>query len=410
MQLGWLTEAAWLDRQRVLAWAKLALAPFLISSLIWVAMGDGVLDSRGEPFGTDFVSFWSASSLAVEGAPEAAYDQAMHRAAEREALGGAEASYYAFYYPPMFLALVLPLALLPYGPALLAWLVASFAAYMAVMRRIVPHREALWVAAAFPAVFVNAGHGQNGFLTAALFGGAMILLIGGRPLVAGLLIGCLTVKPQLGLLIPFALLAGGYWRTFLAAAAASMGIAAATVAIFGFDTWRAFLDATPMATLLLEQGDLGWAFMQSAFAATRLAGGGVGIAYGIQGMVTLAALAAVIWTWRGPAPLALKAAVLAAATPLATPFVLDYDLMILALPIAWLAVEGMRTGFLSCERIVLLAAWMLPLFSRLAGTGLGVSPGPFVLGALLFVLLRRIDVMHAAHAAVRQPVHPAAAG
>ena len=80
-----------------------------------------------------------------------------------------------WHYPPFFFAIAVLVAAVPYAWGLAIWLVASFAAYLAAMRAILPRPETLLVAAAFPAVFVNIGHGQNGFLTAALLGGALHL-------------------------------------------------------------------------------------------------------------------------------------------------------------------------------------------------------------------------------------------
>ena len=78
----------------------------------------------------------------------------------------------------------------------------------------------LLLALAFPAVFVNIGHGHNGFLTAALIG-AGLLMLDRRPILAGILFGLMAYKPQFGVLIPLVLAATGRWRAFLAARARS---------------------------------------------------------------------------------------------------------------------------------------------------------------------------------------------
>src|SRR5258708_23754680 len=137
---------------------------------------------------------------------------------------GETTPYYGWLYPPIFLFVVTPLALLPYPIALAVWQGASFALYLAVIATILrPIRNdhtiaRLWliVAAAFPACFVNLGHGQNGFLSAGLFGAALAMLAP-RPVLSGVLFGLLAYKPQIGLLIPVALMAAGQWGPFLAA-------------------------------------------------------------------------------------------------------------------------------------------------------------------------------------------------
>ena len=145
---------------------------------------------------------------------------------------------------------------------LAVWLVASFAAYLAMLRAILPRDETLLIAAAFPAVFINIGHGQNGFLTAALLGGALHLL-DRWPWLAGLLIGVLAYKPQFGALIPIALLAGQRWNTIGAAALTVTALVALSFAMPGGHVWHAFLDSMKFAqTIVLEQGDTGWEKIQ----------------------------------------------------------------------------------------------------------------------------------------------------
>ena len=87
------------------------------------------------------------------------------------------------------------LALMPYALALACWLAVSLPSFMAAVYAIVPRRETLLATAAFPAVFVNAGHGQNAFFTAALLGGFLTLL-DRRPVLAVILLGLLSYKPQ----------------------------------------------------------------------------------------------------------------------------------------------------------------------------------------------------------------------
>ena len=369
---------------------------YLAVAIVWLAMSHGALDPQGKPLGSDFISFWSASSLALGGEPEAAYDMARHYRVEQNTTGNSDIPYYAWFYPPTFLALALPLALLPYLWSLFAWLALSLAAYAVVIWRISPRIDALWLALAFPAVLINLGHGQNGFLSTALIGGA-ILLLDRRPLLAGVLIGLLAFKPQLGLLLPLALIAGGCWKTFISAAITSVLFVLGTLAVFGVDAWAGFFAGMPMASQVLEQGLVGWEKMQSTFAAVRLLGGDVTTAYAVQAVVSVLAAAAVIHAWRAPVGLNIKAAVLVTGGLLATPFVLDYDLVLLALPITWITLDGLRTGFLGGEKFVLLLVWLLPLISRLVAAAAPLPPAPLVIAALLLLGLLRIQVGQSQH-------------
>ena len=388
VQLAWLAEAPWLDHRRLDRYPKLFCAIFAIAAVVWLAMGDGLLDPKGKPIGTDFVAFFSASTLALEGKAAAVYDGSAIHAAERTAVDGDATGFFPWFYPPTFLMVVLPLALLPYGWALAAWLGTTLLGYLAVIRRIAPAPEALWLAVAFPAVLVNLGHGQNGFLTAALMGGALLVL-DRRPFVAGALFAALAIKPQLAILVPVVLIAAGHWHALMAAAACVAASAGLAWALFGTDTVAAFLANAAIAREFLEGGAVGWHKLQSVFAAVRLMGGDLTISYAVQGIAAVAAVAATIWVWRQPTTVAIKGAALVTATLLATPFYYDYDLVLLALPIAWLGWDGYRSGYHSWEKSMLAFAWIWPLIARQSGLVLDVSLTPLVLGGLLALAVRR---------------------
>jgi hypothetical protein len=273
--------------------------------------------------------------------------------------------------------------------ALIALQIATFIPFALVVRRIADHKLALLALLAFPGTFVNLGHGQNGFLTAALLGGGLLALRRG-PALAGVLFGLLAYKPQFAILIPIALIAGAHFRAFVAAAATVVALSAVSALLFGVDAWHAFLASTGVTrALVLEQGGLGWEKIQSVFSVVRSLGGGVTLAYIAQAIVSLPVAAAVAWIWRGRAPMAVKASALCVGTLLATPYMLDYDFVVLALPIAWLAREGIDFGFKGWEKSVLCLAWLLPLASRGIASASGAQMAPVVLLALFVVILRR---------------------
>ena len=240
-------------------------------------------------------------------------------------------------------------------------------------------------------MFVNIGHGQNGFLTAALLGGGLHLL-DRRPWITGILIGCLAYKPQFAVLIPIALLAGGRWRTIGAAAATLAVLVIVSFATLGSEIWQAFFNSTNFTqTIILEQGATGWEKIQSAFSAMRMWGASVQTAYAIQIALAVTLAASLAWLWRSEATFELKGSALAIASLLATPYVLDYDLVVLAVAIAFFAREGLRRGFGNYEVSLLAAAWSVPLLSR-AVAGVTALPLGFLvlLTTYAFILLRAL--------------------
>lgn len=385
---GPLRDAAWLNPGRARAWCAMLLVGQVLMAGFLLA-GDYPLDPAGRPVGTDFASFWTAARLALEGRAAEAWDQAAHLAAQRAAFGP-ETAWYAFFYPPTFLLILLPAGLLPYGLALPAWLGATAAAWWRAMRALLPERWAVLPILAFPAAWVTATHGQNAFLTSALFVAAALLL-DRRAGLAGLCVAGLAIKPHLALVVPLAWLAAGRWRAILAAAAGVAGFSALAAALLGAAAWEAFLALSPMARATLEDGLVGHAKMVSVFAGIRLLGGGVTLAWAAQGAVALAVLVPLLPRLRArPGGVAEMAAV-AAATPLVSPFLLDYDLLLLGLPLAFVLRAALREGWQPYDRVLLLAGFLLPFVARPLATWPGVPVAPLVCAALLWLVLRRLD-------------------
>ncbi len=393
-----LRTGEWLTVARLRAYSLILLGLSVLVFAGWIAVSDGLIDRNGQPIGTDFSNVYAAGTLTWQGRAADAYEPALQHAAEKAMFDGREVPFYGWHYPPFFFAIAVLVAAVPYAWGLAIWLLASFAAYLAAIRAILPRRETLLVAAAFPAVFVNVGHGHNGFLTAALLGGALHWL-DRRPWLAGVLIGLLAYKPQFGILIPIALMASGRWRTIGAAAATVAALVAISFVLLGSGIWHAFADSMNFTqTVVLEQGGTGWQKIQSIFSAVRAWGASVPIAYAAQATLFSALAATLAWLWHSDAAFELKAAALALGSLLATPYVLDYDLVALAVAIAFFARHGLRCGFRDFEISLLAAAWIAPLLSRSIAGATSIPLGLLVELAFYALVLRRAALDRASHA------------
>ena len=392
-----LRSGEWLTPARARGYSLILLGLSALALAGWIALSDGLIDRNGKPLGTDFSSFYAAGSLVLEGRAGDVYNMAAHYAHEQQIFGTAT-PYYGWLYPPIFLLLAAPLASMPYPVALAVWQISTFVLYLAVIGVIVGRMGKrgmaigpIWlaVAAGFPAVLVNLGHGQNGFLTAGLFGAAL-LAPPTHQLLAGALFGLLSYKPQFALVVPVALLAAGQWRAVVAAGITVMALVGVTSLVFGVDLWLAFVASTETSRkLLLEQGDVGFEKLQSVFAAVRMWGGGIPLAYAAQGIVSAAVLCGTAWTWRSACDRDLKSALLVVATLLASPHVLDYDLVMLALAIAFTVSAGSAGGFRDYEISLLAAAWIVPLLARGIAVITAIPLGLLALLALYGFGLRR---------------------
>lgn len=382
---------AWLTAKRIKLYPTIFLTISSFLSVAYVLTVHGNLDIRGEPIGTDFSSFWAASGLVLSGNAGYVYDPVKHYAAQ-EAFFGKGVQYYAWFYPPPALLIIAPLGLLPYLISLFIWLAATGAAYIATVWRFIQRSDAIVPILCFPAVLINIIHGQNAFLSTSIVGTGL-LMSDRYPVAAGMVLGTLCFKPQLAPMLAVAVLARANWKMALGAAFSVCSFATAATQIFGLEIWRQFWSDVPLSRIWLEEGIAGFAKMQSAFSAVRLIGGGIGLAYSIQAIVTISAAILLWMIWRSHASLRLRAGATGAAILLGTPFILDYDFVLLSLPVAALAAQGLEEGFRPWEKSALACAWVLPLIARPAGFA-SVPLSPEVVLFLLLLIWKRSTTPH----------------
>ena len=378
----------WVTADRIRAYSVILISLVTIFVGIGFTRLDSWVDDSGKPIGTDFTNTYAAGILAQEGLAASAYDPVVHHAVEKAMFDRSDIPLFTWNYPPFFFAIAALVAFLPYGWALMAWVAASLLTYLLTMRAILPRPETLLLALAFPASFVNIGHGQNGFLTAALIGGALHLLPR-RPWLAGVLIGLLVYKPHFGLMIPLCLMADRRWITFISAGCCVIVLSALSVAVMGVDIWKAFLQSTDVTQkLVFESGATGWEKFQSIFSAIRAWHGSLLLAYSAQAILTLTLAISLSWLWTRNVAYELKASALATASLLATPYALDYDMVLLAVSIAFFVRHGLAHGFREYEITVLAATWIVPLIARTAG-GVTLMPLGLIVMLMLFAITMR---------------------
>ena len=371
---------------RRVAYVWIALAAAFCAFDLWRKTGVGLTDGNGRPIGDDFVNYFSGAWLALHQRASEIYNWPAYHAFQ-EALAGAPVSpNYNYSYPPVMIALAVPFALLPYVPAFALWLVGGWYAFFSALRLATPN--ALLLALATPAVFINTYCGQNGVWTAAFLGGGLCLLER-RPVIAGVLFGLQAYKPHLALMIPVALLAGRQWRAIAAAAATVGALVAASLALAGWDIWRDYVAFLPMLRLItLEVADGMWHRHASVFMVVNQMGAGVTAAYAVQAAVGLGAALLVALAWAKRAPEPLRNALTLIGALLATPYLQDYDLVLGAFIVAWLMNTDRAAkpdGQIACALILLLPLVMAPL-AKLTG----VAFGPLFIIPALVVTARMI--------------------
>jgi len=379
MNLAPLRRADWLTPERVRGYAVLlgiASLALLANSLV-KAMG---------PDGTDFLAFWGAGHVAVSGDPAAAYDLAVQ---ERVQTNTGSTGWFAFVNPPPFLFVAAPFGALPFPLAWAAWVAVTLGLWAWAAIRAFPRYWPLVLV--FPGALIAAGHAQTGLLTGALLVGGAAML-DRRPLLAGVLLGALIIKPHLALLIPFWLAAGGRWRAFIAAGASAIGLVAMAWAVFGTQTMLAYTTSWDASAAIMAGDDPDFYLrMATPYSQLRLlippsAALAVNVVMA-AGLVVLVAAA-----WRRSRDSLATGALMLAATALASPYLFNYDLPFLILPLLWLVQQGRHAGFRAFEKLALVALFAAPYATRALALPLGLNLMPLASLVLVWLVWSRLGM------------------
>lgn len=351
-------------------WQFGTLIPALLAAmtLIWFYYALTKIEALGlVTFNSDFRIFWAAARLAIIENPLAVFDVDMIR----EIHGGTDERWMTWAYPPGFLIMLLPLGALSFPIAWVIFTVVSVLAILAATRPFTSGLVPVWLGFALapayaPALFM----GQTSLLWTAGLLAALAAMQSDRPVLAGVFIGLLTLKPQLGILIPVALLAIGAWRTIVAATLTTIVVSLCATFVVGVDYWpelRAMAQQHfEVVSASVSQNDL----MVSPYGALAGLGVPLSTALALQWFITLLAAATVAIAWRSPRiGFDLKAATLIVAILLSSPYLWYYEAALLAPAALFL----LRAGVLNLKMPGILLAAMMWL-------GLGPS--------LLFVILR----------------------
>jgi len=316
--------------------------------------------------GRDFLNFWMYGRAALSHAPQNFYDPHLYNAVLRTMLGN---DYLGqnWSYPPHIMLFATPFGLLPYLGALLCWTGGSVAIFAKSGIARLHEPAMLLPLLAAPAVAFCLISGQSSLVTAAMLV-TIFAWLDRRPIGAGVLIGLLTLKPQLGFLFPVILIASNRWRVFAVASVTAMMLFAVTTVLFGLDVWEQYLRlGLPVQNAVLEDPRLIAApFIPTVFMNLHAAGLAYGPAMTLQGCVSLLAVATVFWafrTHRDVNPQILQALFFACSIA-ATPYLLSYD----TLPLVFAAVMLLaNTSVDATGRNLIKLVFWLPFLQYIFG-------------------------------------------
>jgi hypothetical protein len=346
-------------------------AMFFCTVLVLTFITDGVVLTEKGVVGGDFLAFYTAGGFARAGDALTAYDFAAFDAKMKE-LAPLDQLGMMWQYPPTVFFLTAPFAFLPYKISFVVWCLLGWAALFAALRTLGFRGWALRLLA-FSALCVNViDNGQISLATTAL-----LFLAAYDPkrrwLTAGLAAGLLTIKPQLGLLLPIAFMAAGAWRTIAVAAVAAIVLHAPSLLVWGVEGWRDFFSAVIRLNADVtgpgqHTPPLG---MTTLFGQLRALGVPSAIASPAQYVVAGLIAVAVAVIWRRPGDVLGKAGLVCAGAILATPYAYSYEMPALLLAAAFLARQN--GGEWSAETRYLAGAGALYVLAPVLPTTFGLQ-------------------------------------
>lgn len=385
------TRNHWLNAERVnvYSWIFLVIFTIFLGSLIHESfISTTAKDPRPD---RDFITFYAAAELAQAGKAVDAYDLEKMYAAEKAVWAKSEK--YAWFYPPTFHAVVKPLVILDYKPAFATFMLLTLLFYVFAASRLAPIHTILFPLLAFPAVLVNLIYGQNAFLTAGL-GMLAFAYLEKKPWLAGMCIGLLAIKPHMAVLFPLVLICGRHGQAFISAAITATLVCLVSTWLIGYESWPAFFHSLTEARQFLESGQLRWSQMISLFSAVKQLGGSTTLAYSVHIAYATVLSLLCAYVWLNSRDMALRASSLVLASLHFSPYMYDYELVWMAIPLILMSLRGVQQGWIRGEREILLLAWLFPFIDLTISRTL--APNLFLiisvaLSVLILIHLKKVS-------------------
>ena len=385
----------WLNTRRLRA-QGLVLAICLWGTIAWIMTAPGLLGRNVLLKGTDFLHFYTLGSLALEHRGADLYDMAAQSELAARRVPDAGHLYYVALYGPQVSLLFAPLAALPYGAALGVWLIVNAVLYGGCCYAIWKtcsnlQREpslVLLLAFAYPAFFHLVVWGQSSALALMCFTGAYLALRSERKFLAGLAIGCLMLKPQLGLAAAFVFIAAREWRVVAGAVVGAVANLSVGWAYYGTPVMRTYFAQLWHSPQVMAQLEPRVYQMHSLRALWAMLLPWPQVAFWMYAASSVAVLYVTFLCWKSRASLGVRFSALLVATVLVSPHLTVYDLVILAPAFLLLADWAEGKGFtVPWIGPLLYAAYLLPLGGPLAQwTHLQLSV--IAMAGLLWVIYR----------------------
>ena len=336
----------------------------------------------------DFVQYRAAGILASSEKAQLVYDRTVLREVQRE-LAHEDSVDLRFSYPPIYLLFLEPLSMLPSSLAFVLFIVPPLGAFVFFAQKTANHPLGMKVALAFPGIILNINYGQNGFVSAALLGGALYLLET-NPCLSAVLMGFLCYKPNIALICPFLLLFSKRFRELAVFTVTVLTLVLISIVLYGIETWGAFLGNLSAVFEAVKESPEILYRMGTLFASLKIAGVHDSTALRIHSVFMVVLLVLVCYLWYRFNASDLVKSITVSAAILMTPYLFEYDLILVGLSIAWFYRGATKTPLTHNEKSILFLCWLLPFISRHLATATNIGIAPIAVLMIMAIALQRL--------------------
>ncbi len=339
--------------------------------------------------GGDFHVFYLASQIAAKDDYSGLYtlDKFMLERGKEYETKPDETFY--FNYPPTALLLFSPLSKLDYDTSLYLWLAAGVIGFVMITQAVIKNWFITMLASLSPFIVLGSMTGQTGLFSAIILTSGYIAIERNKPLLAGLILGCLIFKPHLALALPFCFLATKDWKVIIGGIASSLLIILISYGVFGAEAWSEFVTnfSNNNTVTLLAKNDI-YDRIPTVYLTLLGLIKSKTVAITLHIIVAVLAIFACVSIWRTSHDRIARLICLFITPALISPYFFDYDLAGVGILFGLMALETIRKPNLDLHFLALLGVWGMGLSISLTRLN-GLSLGPVFLICLMgYALLR----------------------
>lgn len=362
----------------------LALSGLIILGTAWKFAGFSLENPIPSAFSNkDFANYWIAGKLVVTGGSADLFGLQTTYFKHMTDAFGAGYPWHAWSYPPHYLLLVWWTGYFGYATALWLFIAVTLVPFLYAVRRFTGRMDLNVILMMLPFIAVNFFAVQNGFISAALALGALGWR-SSQPVLAGILLGLLTIKPQLGFLFPLLLLAERRWTMLASSVATIIVLIAVSAMLFGIDAWKSYFEhVIPYQAGVMKQGaGFFLSMLTSFYGALRNLGTEYSAAITAHAIFAVPIAIATVVAFFKVQDGQDRAILLIIGTFLISPYALSYDMGLVSAAATLIAIKGggsdpSKDPF----RVLATLTALLPL--AMIGFGLaGIPVAPVILLSL----------------------------